>query len=1259
MPESSEEISTAAHTEAVRRIREAEANRATALDLSGLPLAKLPDELGTSTHCLENLATLNLSRCNSLANIDGLQGLGNLTTLDLSGCEGLTNIDVLEDLGNLTTLDLSGCEDLANVDLLKGLGNLTTLDLSWRKGLTNIHMLQNLGKLTALNLSGCHGLTNLDALQGLRKLTSLNLSGCYLLTKLDALQGLRKLTALNLSGCNGLTNLDGLQNLGKLKSLDLSWSNSVTNINGLQGLRNLARLDLSQCNGLTNIDGLKNLGNLTTLDLSWCEGLTNIDGLQGLRKLTTLDLYRCEGLTNIDRLQGLRELTTLNLSECNGLTNIDVLQVLRNLTTLDVSWCKGLANIDGVHGLRNLTTLDVSWCKGLTNINGLEGLANLTTLDLSGCNGLTNIDVLQNLGKLTTLNLSGCDGLTSIDALQNLGRLTALILSGCNGLTNIDGLKKLGNLTTLNLFRCYGLININGLEGLGNLTTLNMSRCHGLTNIDVLQNLGKLTSLNLSECYGLTNINGVGGLGNLTTLDLSLCIGLKNFSPVVRLLDQLNTLKVYGSRFSDLHPAVCGKNQNENAVETVRQYYGALGPSAQPDAEIKAFVLGNGRAGKTKLVGRLLGRPYEEISDVTTHGVQIESFSVPLEWNLPHPVTLCLWDFGGQDIYHGTHALFLREPAVYFVVFAEATENEAIVEDSGFFMHNRLLPYWFDYLRQAAGRDGVVHSPVLLVQAQCDVSSEFPEPESRPSAKQFPQLSRLVHTSAKDPRGLRHLLPSIEDAIKRLLAAHPQPPLPATWAAVRAAIREMQLARTPRALTKPEFQMLCLEKGVAPQAIDILRDALHLMGVIFYRAGIFGDQIIVDQSWVLSEIYVVNTRNESFQRQLKRQQGRFSREDLARYFWETPTRKHSVEDQELFLSFMVQCGICFIANEYLYEQPTEYISPDLLESWEEQPLGNIWDFQAKQGEEVTVAYRLLHDGIARGFLSAIGRLAMDIPTYWKYGCHFWEATTNCEVLIRKRDNTLSIQAWGEQPKKLIKALLEVLAEVPAGEAPTIKWKNGTKRRRLKKSVDCSEPKPVTLEATYPPKSVFFSYRHPNESIAGSERGRLLLRELESLLEPTGWKILFDERDLAEGDSISNFIDQVRACSFLVPVFCDRYLDSLYTLSELFTFRDKFSHDAKAFADRTMAVVFPESRLRDDLEHARCVVKSRTMFSEHLDLAGKGALAPRVYDKVYYLKSWSERLSEILESLNDRLSTPTAQQVAERLNRTYERLYPGK
>ena len=80
---------------------------------------------------------------------------------------------------------------------------------------------------------------------------------------------------------------------------------------------------------------------------------------------------------------------------------------------------------------------------------------------------------------------------------------------------------------------------------------------------------------------------------------------------------------------------------------------------------------------------------------------------------------------------------------------------------------------------------------------------------------------------------------------------------------------------------------------------------------MFYRQGLFGDAIILDQAWALEAIYAVFDRDSKAFRNIERYGGRFRRSDLAQWVWQ----KHGKEERQLFPDLMQQCGICFVIRE--------------------------------------------------------------------------------------------------------------------------------------------------------------------------------------------------------------------------------------------------------------------------------------------------------------------------------------------------------
>src|SRR5262249_20032005 len=148
-----------------------------------------------------------------------------------------------------------------------------------------------------------------------------------------------------------------------------------------------------------------------------------------------------------------------------------------------------------------------------------------------------------------------------------------------------------------------------------------------------------------------------------------------------------------GAIFPDLPLALSGESCEENVLPAVRAYYADLDAGAVADAEAKVFLLGNGRVGKTQLALFLRGEHYDS-TEPSTHGVRLHGCPLDVP-DLPQQMRLNLWDFGGQDVYHGSHALFLQGQAVFLLLWHPDLESGEY-QEGGLTIRNRPLAYWFD-----------------------------------------------------------------------------------------------------------------------------------------------------------------------------------------------------------------------------------------------------------------------------------------------------------------------------------------------------------------------------------------------------------------------------------------------------------------------------------------------------------------------------------------------------------------------------------
>jgi internalin A len=264
-------------------------------------------------------------------------------------------------------------------------------------------------------------------------------------------------------------------------------------------------------------------------------------------------------------------------------------------------------------------------------------------------------------------------------------------------------------------------------------------------------------------------------------------------------------------------------------------------------------------------------------------------------------VRLNLWDFGGQEIYHGSHTLFLHGQAIFLLLWNPEEEKTAGKKTDP---EHRSITYWLVYLRSVAGTD----NPLIIVQSQCDA------PESRAdvpvSSFRLDGSSWAVEVSAKTDFGLERLKATLKDAAWACLHKRPPPPIGKARLKVRDRLRKMlatdqqlpSAKRRHRLIKREAFNQLCSKIGGISD-IEALLGFLHHNGVLFYRLWLFHNQIVIDQNWALEAIYAFFDRKKILP--LLRGYGRFSRADLEALIWSDYTPK----EQEVFLGMMESCGI--------------------------------------------------------------------------------------------------------------------------------------------------------------------------------------------------------------------------------------------------------------------------------------------------------------------------------------------------------------
>jgi internalin A len=947
----------------------------------------------------------------------------------------------------------------------------------------------------------------------------------------------------------------------------------------LKGLVNLTSLNLADNSiGDEGAQALKGLVNLISLSLA--ENSIGDDGAQALKhlaKLSQLNFSRnIIGQSGARAIANLRALETLFLLDCGmGDEALGELTSLRAIKHMDL-------------GRNNIT--ENGTCS-------LSKYTNLIVLNLSDY-GMQD-DLYHSIDPLPQFNVTTGIGIGKQDDRLRFNKIGShsSILSGCS------------KIKALNLAgQAIGVEGAQALHGLINLTSLNLAdNGIGDEGALALQGLVNLTSLNLRS-NRIADISPLLSLRNLGKINLS-GNHLDHDEPAFWMLPSLRAAILHEASLPGVPAEILSKNGNDNCLARLRAHLGDLTGDDVVVSDVKLMILGNGRVGKTQICRRLRGETFDEAAP-STHGIQVSS--VPLAPQiLDAPVTLKIWDFGGQEIYHGTHALFLKSRAVFPLVWTPRSEAEQFHTHGGFTFRNQPLAYWLAYVRTFGG----ARSPVLIIQSQCDRPEDEREPRLPSGALDAFGYKRVLHYSAKGDgaraRGHAALQETLVDAVQWMRGNQGVAKIGPGRAIVKEAL-EAKLAAGQRLISHQSYLALCAEVGRTRRGRvtdpALLLEYLHDSGAVFYRKGLFGDQVILDQAWALDAVYALFDRTSQSFKKIERNNGRFRRSELAEWVWQ----KHGVPEQDLFLSFMQQCGICFTIqtedNEKRIE--AEYIAPDLLPARSDNETQNrlklVWD-DASADAEAVLTFALLPPGLMRALIARIGSDAGLAAEYWRDGLCFYDEKTASRALIEQRwtegwAGEVHIVTKRGQASVLLQRLIALVEDdrISLGANPSGKNVTGVEARAEASETLEVRVADAPLRPAYEPSKdleYYVSYAWGDDTEEGKERERVVDR-LCADAEARDKRIIRDKTEMRIGDRISIFMDRIgkgvvngRVCI----VLSDKYLKSPYCMHELFDVWRNCREQGDTFIDRTRVLVLSSAKISTPVERAQYVIHWQSAF----------------------------------------------------------------
>jgi internalin A len=448
---------------------------------------------------------------------------------------------------------------------------------------------------------------------------------------------------------------------------------------------------------------------------------------------------------------------------------------------------------------------------------------------------------------------------------------------------------KLGSLRILDLGRNPGVYPSDSLAVLKNLTYVGIEGLRLRELPSFLRHLPMLDSISAGENEITALPSWIDELTQLKRLQLS-ANRLSSLPQSLRALKNLVFLDLRVNPTLNLPPEIVSPN---NPGKVLDYYFrtSAAG-AAQPLNEFKLILVGRGGVGKTTLVHRLVSDLYKEFK--RTPGIKITDWLCDID---QEKIRAHVWDFGGQEIMHGTHRFFMTERAVYLVLLSGREGSE-----------DQDAEYWLSLVRSFAG-----DVPIIVLLHRW---SDYPFEVNRELLRQkYGKNIVFIETDSATGHGIVALREAVGTLAGSLFG------LRAAWPVQWRAIKDELPSKGKNWLTFDDFRRFCSEHGVSdPQDQEALADSLHALGLMlsFRKEETLRHFGVLNPQWVTKGIYEMLNAPK-----LREAGGKFTIQSFAEVL---PPRLYPKELHPYLLALMRRFQLC----HPLDDKGQRYLIPELL-----------------------------------------------------------------------------------------------------------------------------------------------------------------------------------------------------------------------------------------------------------------------------------------------------------------------------------------
>lgn len=431
------------------------------------------------------------------------------------------------------------------------------------------------------------------------------------------------------------------------------------------------------------------------------------------------------------------------------------------------------------------------------------------------------------------------EGAGDMDNGTTIDHMHSFVFSGTN-LTSLEGVNLPADLQRLDL-RFMKLPDLGSMEWPAGLLSLALSYTdlESLEGVELPLGLREL-DLSFTKVTQLPEL--IREMRSLKSLNLS-GLRLKELPVWLTELELPFTLKPFGPGICLHETTVDGVDMSvfDQSQEAILQWFEERRQMVPvPINEVKVVFLGDGGAGKSHTIARLLndGVQTEDFPNISTPGIVISDKTYPIG---DRQVQVHYWDFGGQEILHSMHRMFLTKRTLYVVMVNVRGGNQ-----------DERARYWLHNLKSFANG-----APVLLVLNQMDMNRNASVNEGD-LRRLYPELTEVVKLSTltySDEEFQKKFI----DVLLEQIGSMEILDLPLIAAGRR--VKEKLQNMTGSYIHGDTFRKFCDECGIT--GTDAVRrdllDRFSELGVSFcYSESMkLEDYVVFKPVWITNAIYII------------------------------------------------------------------------------------------------------------------------------------------------------------------------------------------------------------------------------------------------------------------------------------------------------------------------------------------------------------------------------------------------------------------